>query len=90
MPNLNPSSEQQIRELAQTACDRHPYGFNIDLVEADQATQQPSFAVTVSQPDKPASVGDKEWWDAITAIRNEIQEIPGVSRVYVIYADKSP
>jgi hypothetical protein len=83
------SSQQQIREFAETACARHPYGFEVASIDDDALSRKPgSFSVTLRQPRKPPNLGDKEWWDAIVAIRNEIEQIQGVSRVYIVLADR--
>jgi len=88
MSNHQMLSEQQIRERAQRACGGHPYGFEVVSVDNDALSGKPDFSVTVRQPAKPGNVSDKEWWDAIVAIRNEIEQIQSVSRVYIILADR--
>jgi hypothetical protein len=89
MSNNQLLSEQEIRKQAQAACDRHPYGFGIASVDDNALTGKPGFSVTIRQPGKPGSVSDKEWWDAIVAIRNDIEQIHGVTRVYLVVADRA-
>lgn len=79
---------QDIFAKAEEACQRHGHGFNVDSVGPDDMTQNGGHAVTIRQPPKPASMTDKQWWDEIRRLRNAVERIGGVTKVYLIVADR--
>jgi hypothetical protein len=80
-------SEDAVFQHAEQACRRHGRGFEVESVEPDVTAPSGGFAVTLRQPKKSTSVSDQQWSADIKKLRDDIERIRGVTKVYLLIAE---
>lgn len=65
------------------------FGRGSRVVEVAKTEDGSNFSVTVDIP-KPLKQTNEDWWNQVRELRNKLESIEGVQKVYLLIESKTP